>query len=53
MYACIREPETDFSSGCTVRRIGPLLFATHPHHSAIRELTQANLTAAAEHFEGW
>jgi hypothetical protein len=43
----------DFSAGCTVRRIGHLLFATRPHQAAIRELTHASLTTAAQHFEGW
>jgi hypothetical protein len=33
------KPGPDFSRGCTVERIGLSLFATHPHHAAIREVT--------------
>ncbi len=31
MYACVQNPGADFSRGCAGQRIGPLLFATHPH----------------------
>jgi hypothetical protein len=33
------ESAADFSRGCAGKGIGHLLFATHPHHPAICELT--------------
>jgi hypothetical protein len=40
MYVLVfAKPGPDFSRGCTVERIGLSLFATHPHHAAIREVT--------------
>ena len=53
MYACVHELAADFSAGCALSGIRLAFLLTHPHHSAIRELTHVNLTAAAEHFEGW
>jgi hypothetical protein len=35
------KPEADFSRGCAGRRIGHLVFETHPH-PAIRDLTQGD-----------
>jgi hypothetical protein len=35
------EPAPHFSRGYAGKRIGHLLFATHPHHTVIRELTPA------------
>jgi hypothetical protein len=35
MYACITEIAAHFSRACAGRRIGHLLFVTHPHHAAI------------------
>ena len=52
MYAYFPETGRGFIDGVCDRGISQLLFATHPHHTVIRELTQANFTAAAEHFEG-
>jgi hypothetical protein len=37
MYACIRETGGEFVAGYAGKRIGHLLFATHPHHAAVRE----------------
>ena len=37
VYACPRETAADFSAGRAGKRIGYLLFATHPHHPGIRE----------------
>jgi hypothetical protein len=36
-FRCVRQPEADFSQGCTGRKIGNLLFATHPYHPGSRE----------------
>jgi hypothetical protein len=42
MYACIHETGADFSRGREDERIGYLLFATLPHHAAVREWLYAS-----------
>ena len=42
MYACLTKLEPDFSRGGAGKRMGYLLFATHPRPS-IRELTSTHL----------
>src|SRR5215216_6022340 len=42
----------DFSRGCAGRRIGNLLFATHPHHVAVREWFYASsVSGGSRHSE--
>ncbi len=48
MYAYIHETGRGFFAGCSGKRIGHSLFATHPH-PAIRELTlEGNLRAPSD-----
>jgi hypothetical protein len=53
MYACTHETGRGFFKGMCRLENRPPTFRDPPPPLAIRELTHANLTTAAEHFEGW